>query len=371
MKASIAVFLLFLLCLATSVIGKEVKKRSLRWITKDTALSYLTTDMSNIEEFKNLLRPLVVERVSGTAANRAVQEYIKSLLSNWHWHIEVDRFNDTTPLGIKEFTNIIATYDPSKPVKVVLACHFDSKYFARGKFVAATDSAVPCAILLETAKQLQCLLEKGPKEKSSGSDLTLQLLFLDGEEAFIDWTHTDSLYGARHLAQRWAVEPDPANSTLKRINTTREFILLDLIGTRDTVIPQQFQNTAELYDNLVKAEQLLRSKGYLTGKHPGPIFNGQKGWGGIEDDHVPFLKRGVGVVHLISSPFPGVWHQLSDDWDHLDFNLIEDFNRIFRLFISNLLHLQPENRGCRKNYFPVLHVICFISRLVRKDIIVA
>jgi len=29
---------------------------------------------------------------------------------------------------------------------------------------------------------------------------SLQLIFFDGEEAFVDWTETDSLYGARHLA---------------------------------------------------------------------------------------------------------------------------------------------------------------------------
>ncbi|NXF78098.1 QPCTL protein, partial [Sclerurus mexicanus] len=40
----------------------------------------------------------------------------------------------------------------------------------------------------------------GPQE----APVTLQLLFLDGEEAFRDWSDTDSLYGARHLAQRMA-----------------------------------------------------------------------------------------------------------------------------------------------------------------------
>lgn len=29
------------------------------------------------------------------------------------------------------------------------------------------------------------------------SDVTLQLIFFDGEEAFKDWTATDSIYGAR------------------------------------------------------------------------------------------------------------------------------------------------------------------------------
>lgn len=36
-----------------------------------------------------------------------------------------------------------------------------------------------------------------------GEDLALQLVFFDGEEAFQQWTATDSLYGARHLAAKW------------------------------------------------------------------------------------------------------------------------------------------------------------------------
>ena len=30
---------------------------------------------------------------------------------------------------------------------------------------------------------------------------SLQLIFFDGEEAFVRWTDTDSIYGARHLAE--------------------------------------------------------------------------------------------------------------------------------------------------------------------------
>jgi glutaminyl-peptide cyclotransferase len=33
--------------------------------------------------------------------------------------------------------------------------------------------------------------------------LTLQFIFFDGEEAFKQWSATDSIYGARHLAQKW------------------------------------------------------------------------------------------------------------------------------------------------------------------------
>ena len=30
---------------------------------------------------------------------------------------------------------------------------------------------------------------------------SLQVIFFDGEEAFVRWTNTDSIYGSRHLAE--------------------------------------------------------------------------------------------------------------------------------------------------------------------------
>ena len=32
------------------------------------------------------------------------------------------------------------------------------------------------------------------------------LVFFDGEEAYGEWTDTNSLYGSRHLAEKWAAE---------------------------------------------------------------------------------------------------------------------------------------------------------------------
>lgn len=41
------------------------------------------------------------------------------------------------------------------------------------------------------------------KQILEGSNLGLMLIFFDGEEAFYNWTDDDSLYGSRHLAQKW------------------------------------------------------------------------------------------------------------------------------------------------------------------------
>lgn len=52
-----------------------------------------------------------------------------------------------------------------------------------------------------------------PPVQTSSPDLTLQLLFFDGEEALFQWTPTDSLYGSRHLAQKMEATPHPAGAT--------------------------------------------------------------------------------------------------------------------------------------------------------------
>ena len=49
------------------------------------------------------------------------------------------------------FTSIIATLNPNAPRKLVIACHYESKIMEEGVFLAATDSAVPCAMMMNMA----------------------------------------------------------------------------------------------------------------------------------------------------------------------------------------------------------------------------
>ncbi|KAM7074549.1 glutaminyl-peptide cyclotransferase-like protein isoform 3-T3 [Ciconia maguari] len=168
------------------------------------------------------LRPLLRERVPGGAGSRAARQHIVGHLSalGAAWHLELDTFEAVTPRGLVTFTNVVATVAPAAPRRLVLACHYDTKVLPPGPgqqlFLGATDSAVPCAILLELAAALdRPLLHTKDRTLGSrqGAEVTLQLLFLDGEEAFEDWSVTDSLYGARHLAARMAATPHGPRGT--------------------------------------------------------------------------------------------------------------------------------------------------------------
>ena len=62
-------------------------------------------------------------------------------------------------------------------------------------------------MMLDLAEALDPLLDRRASLKDAKpdsdtddheDDVTLQLVFFDGEEAFKDWTSTDSVYGARY-----------------------------------------------------------------------------------------------------------------------------------------------------------------------------
>lgn len=82
-------------------------------------------------------------------------QFIGSELESLGYSVEYDSFEDITPnFGSLKFTNVVARLDPNAPRFLSLACHYDSKYFKDFNFLGATDSAVPCAMLIHLAKVL-------------------------------------------------------------------------------------------------------------------------------------------------------------------------------------------------------------------------
>lgn len=314
-----------------------------------------------------LLTPLLVPRVSGTQGATDVLDWMRTHLSKnlTGWKVEEDRFVARTPLEDVEFVNLIATMDPpgfdeSSIGRLVLAAHYDSKMLPPG-FIGATDSSVPCAILLYIAEMLSFRLPmfweeeywSDPDELETLPPRGVQLIFFDGEEAVQEWTDTDSIYGARHLAARWESEMQSPSATLSRKNKLASidlFVLLDLLGAPQSTIQSYFSTTHWAYEHLAWTEELLRSSKIAKSEQSEHIFAGhRKGFqnaGLIGDDHIPFMQKGVDVLHIIPLPFPEVWHRMEDDAEHLDQNTIDDLAVIFSAFTAQWLEM-PATPGTR------------------------
>jgi hypothetical protein len=158
----------------------------------------------------SLLAPILIPRVSGTEGNKAVLQHFVDFFKSHlpEWRIEMHNSTSTTPVSQgKEvpFVNLIATRDPPGSLegdvsRLALVAHYDSKYTPEG-FIGAIDSAAPCAMILHIARSIDAALTK-KWTAADGDDFDVehkgvQILLLDGEEAFKSWTDTDSLYGAR------------------------------------------------------------------------------------------------------------------------------------------------------------------------------
>ncbi|KAI1307915.1 Glutaminyl-peptide cyclotransferase-like protein [Halotydeus destructor] len=293
---------------------------------------------SETQRLNSLIDGILIERVPGSSGNLQVQDFITSRLKAYGYEIETDRFTDKTPKGDKEFTNIIGSQKPKSCDRLVLACHFDSKDMEG--FLGATDSAVPCAMLLYIADQL--------RQRPFNAKSSIDMIFFDGEEAFNDWSDTDSLYGSRHLAAKWSTAPadgQGCGNYSSRIKQIKLFVLLDLIGAKNPTFHNQFpRETSHDMNQLINIQQSLKSSNRIQAS--ANYFNCYPA-GPIDDDHKPFLKHAVKVVHLIAVPFPDVWHKNSDNRSAIDINTTLDLTKIVQQFAANyLVNRSVNGAGC-------------------------
>ncbi|XP_014245291.1 glutaminyl-peptide cyclotransferase-like isoform X2 [Cimex lectularius] len=261
----------------------------------------------------------------GPRKNHFIQNEMKSL----GWEIELDTFKERTPnLGLLEFTNIIAHKNANTTRRLVLACHYDSKYFRDIVFYGATDSAVPCAMLIHLAKVLNPYI--------NSNEIGLSLVFFDGEEAFLNWSPTDSIYGARSLAAKWEATPFPHNSHTNHLHRIDLMVLLDLIGTKNQKFASYFRNTDIWHSLLAQIEKKIKALN-ISPTYTHNILE-RSTIRAIEDDHLPFLKRNVPILHLIPIEFPREWHTARDDYSCLHFPSIENMNKIMQVFVYSYIH---------------------------------
>ncbi|KAK0621531.1 glutaminyl-peptide cyclotransferase [Bombardia bombarda] len=315
-----------------------------------------------------LLSPILIPRVPGTPGQVKAQEHFVKFFQRFlpKWEIIWQNSTSTTPAtGSRElpFANLVFRREPpwTKPGQanlLTLVAHYDSKITPEG-FIGATDSAAPCAVLMHVARSIDKYLTQMHDEMAElgeggtpEMDMGVQIMLLDGEEAFVSWTDTDSLYGARALAAEWENTAYPAMSNFPNpMSQITLFVLLDLLGSANPNIPSYFQTTHWAYKNMATVEARMRSLGLLKSQPKTPFFPDalkkakEFMHAGIGDDHVPFMARGAPVLHVIPSPFPAVWHQMTDDGEHLDIDTVNDWAKIVTAFALEWLDAMEVEPG--------------------------
>lgn len=233
-------------------------------------------------------------RPSGSEANRKLQAYILSHVKQDDCEVTEDAFTARNLAGAAiAMRNIIAKFPGKGGRAIVITGHFDTKYFPGRKFVGANDGASSTALLLELARVLN---HQPPIDD-------VYLVWFDGEEAFGEWTDTDSVYGSRHLAERWR-----RDGTLKRI---KALINVDMIGDKRLGLQQDSNSTASLTKLVWRTAAELGYKAYFLDQTLA-----------MDDDHMPFVKLGVPALDLIDFDYPP-WHKDSDTLDKVSAHSLE------------------------------------------------
>ena len=228
-------------------------------------------------------------RPVGSSGHRKLETYLRSHLKGDN--LEVDEFTATTPAGAFAMRNYIARYPGTKDSVIVVATHYDTIHPLKN-FVGANDGGSGAGLLLELAHHLR----GGKREGSS-----VWLVWLDGEEAFQKWSATDSLYGSRHLAEKWKKD-----GTAVKV---KAFLLLDMIGDADLNIDRDQNSTPALLEVVRGAAERLGYQSHFFRREIG-----------AEDDHRPFAAAGIPVADLIDFDYGygnAFWHTQDDTFDKL------------------------------------------------------
>jgi glutaminyl-peptide cyclotransferase len=223
-------------------------------------------------------------RAPGSPGHKKEQSYIDSHLNGDA--VEHDTFTAKTPAGEFPLDNIIAKYPGSKDCIIVVGSHYDTNYPLKN-YVGANDGGSTSGLLLELANHV-----RGKKREGC----SVWIAWFDGEEAFQTWSATDSLYGSKHLAEKWK-----ADGTAKKV---RALILLDMIGDADLNVDRDGNSDQKLLDLIYDAATQLGYQSHFFARDLA-----------IEDDHLPFKNIGIPVADLIDFDYGynNSFHHTSED----------------------------------------------------------
>ena len=242
--------------------------------------------------FRHIERLVAIgPRPAGSAAAGKARTYIVDQLAAAGVKAEVQPFDADTPHGRLRMANVVAVLPGRSAEVIVLAGHYDTKWFRDIRFVGANDGGSSAALLIELARRLA----------SRPREYTYWVVWFDGEEARETWTATDSLYGSRRMARELE----------RKGRLPRALIVADMIGDRDLAIRREASSTAWLTEAIWAAAARRGVRAHFLDETLA-----------VEDDHAPFLRAGVPATLLIDFDYPP-WHTAGDTLDKVSARSLE------------------------------------------------
>ena len=197
---------------------------------------------------------------------------------------------------------------------VLLASHYDTKWYEEFEFVGANDGGSSTGVLIELAYFLA--------EHHPGMAAKVELVFFDVEEAFGEnITATDGLYGSHYYSRvLWRPKKNDADRPSYGI-------LLDMVGDKDLLITPPPNSGEGMVQRTVDVAKKLNLGDYVA---PGTTM--------IIDDHVPLNTEAyVPTVNLIDFTYERAWHTKFDTLDQISAKSLEIAGKLTIGLLKDLL----------------------------------
>ena len=287
----------------------------------------------------------------GSEAQKKYSQKVASQLKSFGWKTTIESFKSDTPAPDRipsepnlEFTkklaldkrafieklegyNIVATRKGKENCVVILGGHYDTKPFSDFRFVGANDGGSSTALLLHVAQRFGKASDTLAQNQKPAPlpRCSVALAFFDGEEARMrDWEEgqrllgiQDNLYGSRAFAEKIQKRGDQHQW---RSLPVRLVAIFDMVGHKNQRLSLTAgSQTAAINQFLLAAQGLSVEKAEFQ----------------IEDDHTPFVKKGLPVLHVIDWTNIGEWHTRFDEPSTLSTEKIEKLSDAVMKFLSN------------------------------------
>ncbi|HKX27793.1 MAG TPA: M28 family metallopeptidase [Blastocatellia bacterium] len=199
--------------------------------------------------------------------------------------------------------NIVAELPGEKSDVIIIASHYDTKYFKDFAFDGANDGGSSTGALLEIARVMAAAGAQGKQKRP----YTYRFVFFDGEEAVCtEWSAclngNDNTYGSRQMVEQLKKE--------KQLNRIKALILLDMIGDFNLVIPREENSSRWLLEAIWKTAHEIGYAQHFPNRSQA-----------ITDDHLPFLQAGIPAIDLIDFDYSNgdvsYWHTKEDTLDKI------------------------------------------------------
>ena len=262
-------------------------------------------------------------RVSGTAGNAAVRQWIASELARLGGRVEQQAFADTVGGQVWQLTNVIGRFGPASGRRIALLAHFDTRPWCdqdpepskQGQYCpGANDAGSGVAVLLEVAEAMHA------RAPAVGVDL----VFLDGEDLGKPEAPDDYCRGSKGYARRLPPRSDAARPVAG--------FVFDMVGDRDLGIWDEGNSAARatnLVDVVHEAARATNAKHF----HEGVRYT-------LIDDHVPLLEAGLPAVDIIDFDYEH-WHTTSDMPDQVSAESLAEVARVAAWIVFNSALSRP------------------------------